>query len=53
MTSDSEVILPSAWRRKAEKYRRDGWEVLVVPVFKAPEDPAGLLDFVQQYVWPD
>jgi hypothetical protein len=45
--------IPSKWRRKAEQYRRDGWEVIIVPIHKSPSDIDGLLDFVGQYIQPD
>jgi hypothetical protein len=53
MTSGSEVMLPSKWRRKADQYRRDNWEIIVIPIHKAPSDLEGLLDYVKQYIQPD
>jgi hypothetical protein len=45
--------MPSKWRRKADQYKRDGWEIIVIPIHKAPSDLEGLLDYVKQYIQPD
>ena len=45
--------MPSQWRKKVEQYRREGWEIIVIPIHKAPSDLDGMLDYVQQFIQPD
>jgi hypothetical protein len=44
---------PSRWKKKAELYRRDGVEIIIVPVHKMPDDLDGIVAYVDQYIHPD
>ena len=39
--------------QKVEQYMREGWEVIVIPVHKAPTDVEELAVYIDQYVHPD